>query len=412
MNIKSINENIQKYSFTNILTYLLTLLFLLIPFNHEWQIMGAWVTLADCLVIVIFSLWVIKLSKSNGFEKNTKRLFFLILGFLSIVLMSAAFGVNVYQSIKEFLKFLFIFILTAVLVTEDGEYFKKLIPYVLIITVSITSLWFIYDIYFSTNVSISNREWLRFYGSYNQLNALGTYLAICIPFSIWLFWKIRNIFLKSTFSFVIIAQISAVILTFSRSSILALIVSLIMLFLIANKPFKKIQLVMLICAGILLSQLAVPGIDILGRVQTITNTKEPSNEVRIEYAKLALKITKEHPLLGVGIGNYKQAALLLPHKTENIYEMTHNISLQISAESGIPALFAFYILVFYVLFYYRKAIIEVTDSDTKLLIICALTSYVGLLINSQFGDPFVRNLKEYFALLSAFPFIYYKNKGC
>jgi O-antigen ligase len=55
---------------------------------------------------------------------------------------------------------------------------------------------------------------------------------------------------------------------------------------------------------------------------------------------LGLRIIQEHPVLGVGFGNYEQAArpLLRPEMSEVLASSAHNVALTVWAETGVPGL--------------------------------------------------------------------------
>ena len=73
------------------------------------------------------------------------------------------------------------------------------------------------------------------------------------------------------------------------------------------------------------------------RVRSIINFGETSNKERIRIWKLSLESIKNHPLLGVGIGNFP-VVLNQDLSLAKAGSSAHNIYLQIAAELGIPAL--------------------------------------------------------------------------
>jgi len=74
------------------------------------------------------------------------------------------------------------------------------------------------------------------------------------------------------------------------------------------------------------------------RLRSIIDFGETSNSQRIAIWKSSLESIKNHPLLGVGIGNFP---VVLNQKLElaKAGSSAHNIYLQIASEMGIPALF-------------------------------------------------------------------------
>ena len=74
------------------------------------------------------------------------------------------------------------------------------------------------------------------------------------------------------------------------------------------------------------------------RVSSIINFGETSNKERIRIWKLSFESIKNHPLLGVGIGNFP-LVLNQDLALAKAGSSAHNIYLQVAAEMGIPALF-------------------------------------------------------------------------
>ena len=73
------------------------------------------------------------------------------------------------------------------------------------------------------------------------------------------------------------------------------------------------------------------------RVRSVINFGETSNKERIRIWRLSLESIKNHPLLGVGVGNFP-VVLNQDLALAKAGSSAHNIYLQIAAEMGIPAL--------------------------------------------------------------------------
>lgn len=84
---------------------------------------------------------------------------------------------------------------------------------------------------------------------------------------------------------------------------------------------------------------------IFKRVKSIADLEELSNKGRIEIWKDTLKSIKNHPLLGVGIGNFP-VVLGQTVSAAKKGASAHNLFLDIAAETGILGLFAF-LAIFY-----------------------------------------------------------------
>jgi O-antigen ligase len=144
------------------------------------------------------------------------------------------------------------------------------------------------------------------------------------------------------------------ILTFSRGGYLGLGVALIMALIIfwkkISQTYKKI-----LFGGLLLGLifLAIPNL-FSGRFFSIFDLKEGSNSGRIETWKQAVRVIWEHPVWGVGIGNYPLEIKPTADYREPIY--AHNAYLDIAADSGMPnALIWIGILFFSIVSFLKRA---------------------------------------------------------
>jgi O-antigen ligase len=392
--------------FSHATEWLALLLLIVVPFNYEWKIYGAWVTVADLIMILLcFSAFF----QRSSISVESRKLVWLCAVFLLLNIIASASGINHRESIKEFLKFAGIFAGISLLAFSPRPLLVRYSSALIVISATITSFWFLYDWYFHPALFETEREWKRIYGPFGQLNILGTYIALSLPFAVHEYLNAVKRHARILVTGAAILQTAVVLLSFSRSSLLAVTASLIILFLLMKE--LRVRIFQVVGIGLLVSFVFVSPSRLLERVASVVNITESSNAKRLEYAQLAIKITKENPLWGVGTGNYKQAALKLSPEAINIYEMAHNITLQLSAESGIPSAIVFYMIVGYSMLLYIRRIRSAT-ADERSLLVCAMAAYIGLLVNVQFGDPLVRNIKEYFIFLTVLPFIVSRQEGC
>jgi putative inorganic carbon (HCO3(-)) transporter len=132
----------------------------------------------------------------------------------------------------------------------------------------------------------------------------------------------------------------ALILTFSRGGWLALALSLALLCLVTWRR-RGLSLKAPIAALLLLALLYVPFHSLVGA--RLFGDDRGSAESRIPLMNLALRITEDHPLLGVGVNNFTVA--MGPYLTSEFREgflfAVHNKYLLVLAETGIGGLIAF-----------------------------------------------------------------------
>lgn len=125
---------------------------------------------------------------------------------------------------------------------------------------------------------------------------------------------------------------TADLLTFSRGGYLGLFAGIIfiigMQFSTWTRNTKKLFFIMLVTVFTMLSISPIGN-----RFITSFNIKEGSNQGRIVMWQSAMRIIQQHPLIGVGLGNYSREILPSASYRDPIY--AHNLFLDIAAETGI-----------------------------------------------------------------------------
>jgi O-Antigen ligase. len=146
----------------------------------------------------------------------------------------------------------------------------------------------------------------------------------------------------------------------------------------------------------------VPQLSLGSRFMSTFDKEEESIVSRKEHMESAVKLMMKEPLTGVGLSNFQVASK--KYFNLDLTEMAHNIFLQFGAETGIPSMLLLMLLIG--MFYYDSRIIysSLQDDSMRHLIITIAASFTGLVISGQFGDIFVRGIKEYFALMLAMPY--------
>lgn len=227
-------------------------------------------------------------------------------------------------------------------------------------------------------VNVSGKTWMRAFGFFADPHNFAFFLGLCF------FVALGYLFFERGGSFRLFSGIGAalmllaVFLSFSRGGYLGIIAGLI--FFLAVIIYKAGWLSKsLITLGffILAVSLFNPGA-VSQRFFSIFNPKEGSNSERMKNWKEAAEIIKDHPLIGVGLGNY--AATIEPTIGERSSIYAHNIFLDIAAETGIPNGMIFLILIFVSIFRGLK-------SDSAIGFGLA-ASLVYFLVHGIFDTPF------------------------
>lgn len=201
---------------------------------------------------------------------------------------------------------------------------------------------------------------IRIVGPDMDPNTYGLYLVLLIPLAMDRLWVERNIFLRllALIAFAVITM--AVIFTFSRGAFVTLVVA-IALFLMKHPP-KPILIVLALCLIPVLwfyvpskyleriSTLTylIPGIrdgsgdETVAGVEVATATRDISFKGRLSENIVGLQMSLDHPILGVGLDNFKSYYLdyssALGLDPRRVGRGAHNLYLEFWAELGIVGL--------------------------------------------------------------------------
>ncbi len=224
-------------------------------------------------------------------------------------------------------------------------------------------------------VNIGGTTVLRTFGTFPDPHLFSLYINIVLPFAFYLFIKEKKrVYLLAT----AVLLISS-LLAFSRAAYLSLLIGIIFLFL-SSKPFliiKKHPLHSLAIALLLFYLLALPNL-FTQRLQTSIDTSEGSNQARIEMWGKGLETIKDHPLTGIGIGNFSRYVQPTSHFRDPIY--AHNLFLDFGAEIGLFGTF--------VLFFLLLAPIAIFFTKPTSLRKFIATAFVIFIVHSLFETPF------------------------
>jgi hypothetical protein len=191
-----------------------------------------------------------------------------------------------------------------------------------------------------------DKPWLRAYGLTAHPNLLGALLAaILLLFVPYLFTnsKPKPLWLSVCFFVGLIGLISS----FSRAAGLAFIVGFVAWFLLDRKNHRLLISRKLLSDWLVKPKIFIPVLGtgiflilysdlIVSRIIGLnTHIELRSLAQRAEDANLALQIIAEHPVMGVGLGNYTFVAIGL----SDVAAIVHNVPLLVTAELGLVGLF-------------------------------------------------------------------------
>jgi O-antigen ligase len=219
------------------------------------------------------------------------------------------------------------------------------------------------------------------YGNSNDLAAaIDISLPLCLVFAI----TARRYIVKAAWICAMPVMIYAVFLTASRAGVIALgVMVLVCLFRLGIKGRYSYILLPIPIAMIIVWVYA--GNSLRQRFEDTSNdggaymSAEESAQQRKELLIKSLEVTLEHPLFGVGPGNFEVVS--------GVWHVAHNSNTQMSAEGGIPA-FVLYALILWRGIANVQSVMrsKATDTRIRLFAISLEASLAAYLVGSFFAS--------------------------
>ena len=358
-----------------------------------------------------------------------------MLVFVGACLLSGAYASQKIVVVRETVQFLWMFCLFIFLINQsyDKEMFGVIVSLLMIAGV-VVSLFGVYQ-YFIVREPVDfliSQSRLRAFGFYDQPNTLGNFLAGIIPlgigFHVISLSKCNDKNVSQYFSWgnstilltVLFILSFALVVTFSRGSWAGLFFGMVCFCLAMRKYLRFASLQMPLLFAMIAIVIAV--VDISSQDDTINRSF--SNRQRILLAGTAIAMFRDHPITGVGSGNfqyclpeYSTAELdtMLRQSYDEVRktwyfdpgkkpdtELAHNVVLQVAAETGAVGIISFCLL-FGVFFLQAWQQLKDSTMETEGIIrSTCLTSVVALLGAGMFGWPFSHGIQELLMVTMAF----------
>lgn len=178
-------------------------------------------------------------------------------------------------------------------------------------------------------------------GDYADPNTLALIQVISLPLCLALLILARSWIWKAAWTSAIVVMTLLIILTGSRGGFLAFIVTItVCLWQFAVRGRRRYLIVLAALLGAI--GLHYGGGMLLARFKGTFNPQEDaaaaysSSQARQQLFWRSVEITEEHPLFGVGPGNFAQLS--------GSWHVAHNAFTQMSSEAGIPALILYLLI--------------------------------------------------------------------
>ena len=187
--------------------------------------------------------------------------------------------------------------------------------------------------------------YIRGYGTFPHPNLLSAFLVIGLLICVYLLLQAKNSISKTFLSLAILLNTFGLAVSFSRAGYLAYAIGLLIFFgyLFYMEPVKKISHIskhLRLAAAVTVLSIIIALIAFRPFLLTRATVTDDSSLQRIFYAKIALRIIKDHPVFGLGIGEsilHMQEYSPIKLWTYQIQPI-HNYFFLAGAELGIPGM--------------------------------------------------------------------------
>ncbi|RJQ38910.1 O-antigen ligase domain-containing protein [Candidatus Microgenomates bacterium] len=300
-----------------LLKIIFILLIIVFPFGEIARFdiaSGIAITLNDIIVGSLFIYWFIH-SISHHKKIRDKNIAIPIFIFVGVCLTSLAVNAGYLNSFQFLIALSYIvrWVLYACLyfvIRNFDSSFKKRIPFLMIASSATVIIIGFIQLFFYPNLrNLYYLGWdehlYRMFSSFLDPNFAGVYFVL--SFLLLLEFNLKYLFekrkkLQILFLTLLVINLSAIFLTYSRSALFALVAgTFTFLFLKKKKKFIFVLISIIIIAFIILSKNF--------NIENLNLLRTASSKARIDSSLNAIKIIKENPILGVGFNAYRYAQI-------------------------------------------------------------------------------------------------------
>ncbi|MCL4267305.1 MAG: O-antigen ligase family protein [Anaerolineae bacterium] len=233
-------------------------------------------------------------------------------------------------------------------------------------------------------------------GPLSSPNFYAMILVVLVPLTLDRLWHEKQPVLRFLALWAFVVCILSIIFTFSRGGFLALVVVLVLM--IVRESLKPLQILLSLALLFVVWQF-IPA-NYTERLYTTMNLlpgsgEDARNEVsfrgRTSEVLVAWQIFADHPVMGVGLGNYNHyyQAYAQPLGWDNRREArsAHNLYLETAAETGLIGLAAFGLIVgmaFWRANQAQKMLMRAGHYDEAAMAFALMVALVGYLVASNF----------------------------
>lgn len=345
---------------------------------------------------VVAALWLARMFLEKRFYFHTTRLWWPLIIFTSITLLSVIGSIDVGYSVKNIKKYTFtsVFLFFTVVNNVEGMRDVKTLLLALMVATGVFSILALID-HLMFEPSFGSR--LSFHYLDRNLNRFSKFYDIVVPINLAMVWVTKNQIKKLIFMCVFMLSLATIFLMQTRASYIVIFLGLLVIMFVYRKKLFIFMLAVPLVTAFLMPT------NMTSRAKEMVNFESYLRSggvlhYRIDAWKGALRIISKHPLLGLGVGksNYGKTAREFQDLTIP-YDHAHNTYLQIAVELGLVGLAVFLWLFGSVFYHGFKSYMSLPNMDEKAILIFGIICGIGSLFVHGTVTSFYKN--EAFFLL-------------
>lgn len=223
-------------------------------------------------------------------------------------------------------------------------------------------------------------------------------------------WKLRSLFIITT-----IVNMPAIMLENTRIVWLGILMTFVLIILLSlkNKLHALLLILVLAIGGYTFLQLSPYSMDRFASISD-TTAKTQSNYQRILMWNTSIKMVSDHPVFGIGVGNYheEQGSDYLTEEFIDVPYHPHNTFLYMFAEAGILGGISCILIFLYL--YYRVIFDWIKSKDIVSLayLSCLIAYTINNLTDSMFCGYNIKTATYIFWLFTAFYLVLNNHVSC
>lgn len=323
--------------------------------------------------------------------------------FFSVMFVSILLSPDMIKSLKEFWRYanrMVPFLLVLLFVKEKR-------PLLFLIGAFLFSMFInnLYAIYKGIVLISQGETYLRVTGFDSMVIMFSAYLLISLPILLILFFEVSSLKWKIFFLFFIAVYLTALFFNGTRMVWLILLFILPVIVWIYLRDLKKIIAVIFV-AALVLGGMCYTLPFMQERVMSFSDHDNVSNQGHYLIMWDSIKMIKEHPLFGVGLGRFKKVfnedyrSQFHIELEGNLTPHAHNNILTFWAETGIPGVIAYCYMFGSFLYYSGKQWLKTHDAPSLMFFMITLATVLQGITDYSFGLN--QAMKIYFCMLAIY----------